>query len=119
MHPENFSYHIRQSTGSPKEAVLMGVEVAPPSVIEEVVINKEAHDLLPRPLQYIASAEYLIPRLLMSVPANKANQHIISPFSYGRTVPIEFKEFPFGDKLGRVLTGKGSWVGGNWLHWFE
>ena len=97
----------------PKEAVLMGVEAAPRSIISDIVVNDAARELLPKDVQYLASPDYFAKNILMSVPAGEAPHHILSPVTSGRCVPVAFGVIPFGDKLGRVISGKGSWVSGN------
>jgi hypothetical protein len=106
------------STLPSKEATLAGVETAPPHIIADIQVNDEARDLLPKNLQYLASAEYFRSNLRMSVPNNGADTHVLVPTTSGRVIPIGCGVVPFGSAdigwhLGRIITGKGSWATGS------
>lgn len=92
--------------------IRVGVSVPPSDVIQSIWINHAAKDMLPYDLHYIATKEYMRANIWMSVPQESAEKCIITPASSGRAVPIAYGEIPFGSSLGRVITGKGSWLAG-------
>jgi len=106
------------STLTSKEAMLAGVETAPPDIIADIKVNDVARELLPNNLKYLASADYFRANLRMSVPNERTNQYVLVPTTSGRVIPIGCGVVPFGDAdigwhLGRIITGKGSWATGS------
>lgn len=106
-------YPVPESTIDPREAVLTGIETAPRDLITGVNVNPAARDLLPASLKYLATEDFLASHVLLTVPTETAQRRIINPFHFGRSLPIAFGIMPFELGVGRVLTGKGSWIGGD------
>lgn len=104
---------IPESNREPREAVLVTVESVPREIISEVVVNQAARDLLPNALKYLTAVDWLANNAAMSIPAvSEAGRTIISPASFGRAIPLGFGQIPFGNTLGRVVSGKGAWMCG-------
>jgi len=112
---EAFARPAPFSVREPREGVVVGVEVLPRNCIEEVTVNPAARDLLPQSLKYLASRDYLVNSAVMSVPRTLTPNGILTPEIYGRAIPLAYGVVPFGDQVGRVISGKGTWLSGAWL----
>ncbi len=96
------------------EGVIIGMTALPPDIISEIVVHPDANEHISRELAKLATKDFAAANIWMSVPLDRAIRHILTADSYGRVVPIGVGAIPFGPipMLGRILTGKGSWLGG-------
>lgn len=101
-----------------EEATLAGFEMLPIDIVADIQINDAALDLLPKEFKYLGSSDYFTKNIRMSVPDGESADHVLTPNNFGRTIPLACGVIPFGSSetgwhLGRILTGKGSFVAGN------
>jgi hypothetical protein len=115
--PEPFYRPFPESAAEAREGVIMGIEALPPEIIDDIVIHPHATETIPKELYSLYTPDFFAENIWMSVPLDRATRHILTAHSYGRVVPIGVGAIPFGPipMLGRILTGKGSWLGGEYL----
>lgn len=105
-------YPLPETTAPAREAVPVGLALVPPELIRHVSSNKTARDMLPKNAKYLTSPDFLRTHVYMSVPFEFAEHVALTPFCSGRAVILGVGHFPYGEAVGTVLSGKGSWVSG-------
>lgn len=86
-----------------------------PQLVDEVLINPCALELLPKEYAYLASTDYWRETVCLTVPIDRREKVIKSPLSFGRAVPLGYGRIPFGDFVGGTIMGKGCFRSGRYF----
>ncbi|MFA9289066.1 MAG: hypothetical protein ACEQSA_04260 [Weeksellaceae bacterium] len=88
-------------------------ERLPHNVIDEVIVNPLAVEMLDNSHKALASTDGIIENTFIMVPPGSGDAAFFSPPRWTRTVTIDSDVYPYGGMIGTVLSGKGCTITGS------
>lgn len=84
-----------------------------PQLVEEVVVNPVAQELLMADFRYLTTKDYLRENACLTVPMARGGG-VLSPDYWGRAVPLGYGGIPYGHFVGGTVMGKGCFRSGKY-----
>lgn len=103
IRPVPKSTHIETIQGA-----TVRVETVPRDIIADIVVNPIALDYLHPKLRHLCSEEYILSSCKMALPPRQHGENnILTPWYWGRAIPLHYGFIPYADYIGGIVMGKG------------